>query len=106
LKPIANVLPALPTVLDFELHCSWTANVTSRPSIEHMGAPPLSSGVLLQALAEESFTGCPITVQILGACCCLRAGPAQAMLVDQQQNNCFVQASQLRCYRCTLPSHA
>lgn len=33
-----------------------------------MGAPQLSTGVLEQALAVENFTGCPITVQVLGAC--------------------------------------
>lgn len=48
---------------------------------QQMGAPPLSSGVLAQALAEESFNGCPITLQILGACCCVRAVPEQAMLI-------------------------
>jgi hypothetical protein len=40
-----------------------------------MGAPPLSQGVLAQALAEENFTGCPITVQILGAQHIQQQGP-------------------------------
>jgi hypothetical protein len=43
-----------------------------------MGAPPLSQGVLAQALAEENFTGCPITVQILGEQRTQQQGPCTA----------------------------
>jgi hypothetical protein len=53
-----------------------------------MGAPPLSQGVLAHALYEENFNGCPITLQILGACrqaqrqCTLTGPPAAFAWVD------------------------
>jgi len=44
-----------------------------------MGAPPqLSTGVLARALAEESFNGLPITVQVLGMCSVAGLAPCRA----------------------------
>jgi hypothetical protein len=46
----------------------WSAAHSQEEKKLQMGAPPLSQGVLAQALYEENFNGCPVTLQILGAC--------------------------------------
>lgn len=53
-----------------------------------MNPPPLSEGVLAQALSEENFAGCPITLQILGKPAMQQQAPCRACQltapVDQQ----------------------